>query len=81
MSPLRILHAIAFVGLGIAASACQPHNPSLDPSNVGSPEAGYAPARDARLVGARLDAYIGEIFLKEEKALGSKPPESDAPSF
>lgn len=29
----------------------------------------------------RVDAYVGEIFARELKELGSKPPDEDAPSF
>jgi hypothetical protein len=81
MCPLRIFRAIAFVALGVAASACQPQRPSVAATKVGSFAAGHIQDRDARLVGARADAYFGDVFSSEEKALASKPPEVEAPGF
>lgn len=87
MKFLRIFQAAVMVGLGATATACHQSRQPLASAKAAaqaddkSVEAGSAQATDSDVVGRRLDAYFGELFSNEQKALASKPPEADAPSF
>lgn len=89
MNSIRLWFAAAVVaGLLVGVGAChrvgsQPLERSDKvaqaeesdvPQNYGEPAEAYAS-------GQRFDAYIGEIFAQEQKALSSRPAEADAPSF
>jgi hypothetical protein len=88
MKFLRMFQVTAVImGLGVSATACHQNRQPFelatataqaDDDSVGSAS---ARARDAQVVERRLDVYIGELFSKEQKALASKPPEAEAPSF
>lgn len=87
MNLLKMLKAAAIVGLAFGAAACHQSRQPLESAQAAaradgeSVESAQSRATDAGVVRTRLDAYIGEIFAKELKALGSKPPDDDAPSF
>lgn len=87
MNLLNVLKAAVIVGLVFGTAACQQSRQPLESAQAAtraddeSVESAQSPATDAGVVGTRLDAYIGEIFAKELKALASKPPDEDAPSF
>ena len=83
----RILYAAALTGLGLAAAACQQSGPQLelaaaaDPVDEAKAAPGDARATDPKIAGASLLSYIGEIFAEQQRVLGAKPPDKDAPSF
>jgi hypothetical protein len=87
MEFLRIFQAAVIVGLGVTATACHQRRQPLESAKAAAQaddqriESGSAQATDPKLVGRRLDAYFGELFSKEQKALASKPLDADAPSF
>ncbi|MGJ3699896.1 hypothetical protein [Variovorax sp. AFSI2.2] len=83
----RIFHAAALTGLGLAAAACQQSGPQLELADDGTQvDQAKAAPKDARapapkIGGDGLLSYIGEIFAEQQRVLGAKPPEKDAPSF
>jgi len=88
MNYSRILHVPVLVALGAIAAGCgqQSNEPSarLQVSIAGGSqkvETGFDHSRNPRSASERLDAYIGEVFAAEQKALSVKDTEPDAPSF
>lgn len=64
--------------VAVAASACYQHSrQSLDVSKVVE----KIQAVDADAAEERLDAYFGDRFSEVQKALASRPKDSDVPSF
>jgi hypothetical protein len=87
MNLLNVLKAAAIVGLAFGAAACHQGRQPLESAQAAaradgeSVESAQNRATDAGVVRTRVDAYVGEIFARELKELGSKPPDEDAPSF
>lgn len=88
MNYSRILHIPVLIALGAIAAGCgqRSNEPSarLQVSIAGGGQkvdTGFDHSRNAKAAGERLDAYIGEVFAAEQKALSVKDTEPDAPSF
>lgn len=64
----------------VAVSACSEQGPQ-SPEIRKTPVALKAHATEVKDVEGRVDAYFGETFSEVQKALGSRPPEPEAPSF
>ncbi|WP_431276061.1 hypothetical protein ACQ858_07230 [Variovorax ureilyticus] len=78
----QVFRPIVFAGLVIVVfSACQPQRPAVHAALMDSDPAGYVGQAAASPVGTRPVTYFGDMFSKEEAALGAKPPELDAPTF
>jgi hypothetical protein len=78
MDLLRVTHALQLVCVGVAVSACYQHSrQSLETSRAVE----KIQAVDAQPAEERLDAFFGDRFSEVQKALASRPPEPDVPSF
>jgi hypothetical protein len=87
MNYIRIFHAALLLALAASTTACQQRSnqafAGAPPSSAAERkmEAGFTPATDKIKPGERLDAYIGDVFSTEQKALLIREPASEAPSF
>lgn len=87
MDFLRIFQTAVLAGLGVTATACHQSRQPLESGKAAAQAeddnlaSRYARATEASVVSTGLDAYIGEIFSKEQRELASMPPDADAPSF